>query len=252
MVTLAESSGPTGDPVHGIIGVSSSSACSSSLTFAELVPDLLEVQVLLVVLGLQLGPGLLVGLGELPGEGLAPGLRLVELTLEFAAGLVQAEQFVHVQVDALDPDGRLYGFRVIPDESSVQHGGNATRRGAPRAEDDWTPVRWRTCWSTNHVLSGAVIGAATRRRPVPAFAPRRRCLISRSTRCRTGASGRGTPSFMQVAVPDGLAGLAVMGAMTAVAPRGARRRCSRAWRARRCLTSTSRPSSSGARRGPSR
>ena len=36
MVTFAESSGPTGVPVHGIVGVSSSSASSSSLTLPSL------------------------------------------------------------------------------------------------------------------------------------------------------------------------------------------------------------------------
>ena len=73
---------------------------------------------------------------------------------------------------------------------------------------------------TNHVLSGAVIGAATRR-IVPAF------LLGVASHFALDAAPHwgawdGRPKFMQVAVSDGLAGLAVMGAMTAVAPRGSR------------------------------
>ena len=112
----------------------------------ERLAHLFQVHVLLVVLGPQRRPGRLVGSRELLGERLSPGLRLVELALQFPAGLVKAEQFVHVQVDALNPDGRLHGFRVVPDESSVQHGGNATRSGAPHAEDDGDPVRLSSCW----------------------------------------------------------------------------------------------------------
>ena len=105
----------------------------------------------------------LVGSRELLGERLSPGLRLVELALQFTAGLVKAEQFVHVQVDALNPDGRLHGLRVVPDESSVQHGGNATRSGASRAYADGDPRTVEGMLVTNHVLSGVVIGAAVRR-----------------------------------------------------------------------------------------
>jgi hypothetical protein len=73
---------------------------------------------------------------------------------------------------------------------------------------------------TNHVLSGAVIGAATRR-IVPAF------LLGIASHFALDAAPHwggweGPPSFMQVAVTDGLAGLAVMGAMTVVAPPGRR------------------------------
>jgi hypothetical protein len=70
---------------------------------------------------------------------------------------------------------------------------------------------------TNHVLSGAVIGAATRR-VVPAF------LLGVASHFVLDAIPHwsGPPSLMQVAVPDGLAGLAVMGAMTAIAPEGTR------------------------------
>ena len=57
---------------------------------------LFQVQVLLVMVGPQRHPGRLVGPRELLGERLSPGLRLVKLALEFAAGLVQAEQLVHV------------------------------------------------------------------------------------------------------------------------------------------------------------
>jgi hypothetical protein len=73
---------------------------------------------------------------------------------------------------------------------------------------------------TNHVLSGAVIGAATRR-PASAFALG---VISHFALDATPHWGKWEPrlKFMQVAVPDGLIGLAVMGAITAVAPRDAR------------------------------
>ncbi|MGH3207311.1 MAG: hypothetical protein ACRDNO_06095 [Trebonia sp.] len=74
---------------------------------------------------------------------------------------------------------------------------------------------------TNHVLSGAVIGAASRRHPVSAFALG---VLSHFALDAVPHWGKwhGPPSFMQVAVPDGLAGLAVMGAMTALAPPDAR------------------------------
>ena len=73
---------------------------------------------------------------------------------------------------------------------------------------------------TNHVLSGAVIGAATRR-IVPAF------LLGIASHFALDAvphwgGWEGPPPFLKVAVPDGLTGLAVMAAMTAVAPRGRR------------------------------
>jgi hypothetical protein len=73
---------------------------------------------------------------------------------------------------------------------------------------------------TNHVLSGAVIGAATRR-AVPAFALGVLSHFALDAVPHWGAWG-GRPTFMEVAVPDGLAGLAVMGAMTALAPRDGR------------------------------
>jgi len=74
---------------------------------------------------------------------------------------------------------------------------------------------------TNHVLSGAVIGAATSRRPASAFALG---VLSHFVLDAAPHWGKwkGRPNFMEVAVPDGLAGLAVMGAMTALAPRDAR------------------------------
>ena len=74
---------------------------------------------------------------------------------------------------------------------------------------------------TNHVLSGAVIGAATPRRPVSAFILG---VLSHFVLDAAPHWGKwtGPPSFMEVAVPDGLAGLAVMGTMTALAPREAR------------------------------
>jgi hypothetical protein len=73
---------------------------------------------------------------------------------------------------------------------------------------------------TNHVLSGAVIGAASRR-VLPAFALG---VVSHFALDVVPHWGRwvGPPTFMEVAVPDGLAGLAAMGVMTAVAPPGRR------------------------------
>ena len=73
-------------------------------------------------LGLQLGAAGLVGLGVLLGRALADRLGLIQFVLQLAADPVQVEQLVHVQVDALDPDGRLDLVRVLPDESLVQHG----------------------------------------------------------------------------------------------------------------------------------
>jgi hypothetical protein len=71
------------------------------------------------------------------------------------------------------------------------------------------------------VLSGAVIGAASRRRPASAFALG---VLSHFALDATPHWGKwhGRLRFMQVAVPDGLTGLAVMGIMTALAPREAR------------------------------
>jgi hypothetical protein len=74
---------------------------------------------------------------------------------------------------------------------------------------------------TNHVLSGAVIGAATPRRPAFAFALGVLSHFALDVAPHWGR-WKGRPSFMEVAVPDGLAGLAVMGTMTALAPRDAR------------------------------
>jgi hypothetical protein len=73
---------------------------------------------------------------------------------------------------------------------------------------------------TNHVLSGAVIGAATRR-PASAF------LLGVASHFVLDSvphwgRWRNREHFMHVAVRDGLTGLAVMGAMTALAPPSAR------------------------------
>ena len=68
---------------------------------------------------------------------------------------------------------------------------------------------------TNHVLSGAVIGAATRRAG-PAFALGVLSHFALDAAPHWG-NWREPPTFMQVAVSDGLTGLAVMGAMTALA-----------------------------------
>ena len=73
---------------------------------------------------------------------------------------------------------------------------------------------------TNHVLSGAVIGAASRR-PVPAFALAVASHFALDATPHWGKFGRGR-RYLRVAVSDGLVGLAVMGAMAVVAPRGRR------------------------------
>jgi hypothetical protein len=73
---------------------------------------------------------------------------------------------------------------------------------------------------TNHVLSGAAIGAAVRR-PVPAFALGVASHYALDASPHWGKFGGGR-KYLKVAVPDGLIGLAVMGAMTALAPRGSR------------------------------
>ena len=69
---------------------------------------------------------------------------------------------------------------------------------------------------TNHVLSGALIGGAVRR-PVPAF------LLGVASHFALDAvphwgKWRNQRHFLRVAVPDGLAGLAAIGALAAVAP----------------------------------
>ena len=74
---------------------------------------------------------------------------------------------------------------------------------------------------TNHVLSGAVIGAAARRRAAAAF------FLGLASHFALDAAPHwgkweGRPHFMEVAVPDGLSGLAAMGAMAAIAPPEAR------------------------------
>jgi len=73
---------------------------------------------------------------------------------------------------------------------------------------------------TNHVLSGAVIGAVVRR-PVPAF------LLGVASHFGLDAiphwgNWRDKRQFLQVAVYDGLTGLAVMTAFAAAAPSGRR------------------------------
>jgi hypothetical protein len=69
---------------------------------------------------------------------------------------------------------------------------------------------------TNHVLSGALIGAVVRR-PVPAF------LIGVASHFVLDATPHwgqweDRDAFLRVAVPDGLTGLAVMAAFAAAAP----------------------------------
>jgi hypothetical protein len=73
---------------------------------------------------------------------------------------------------------------------------------------------------TNHVLSGVVIGAAVRH-PAAAFALGVASHFALDAVPHWGKFGdrRG---YLRVAVSDGLVGLAAMGTMTALAPRGSR------------------------------
>jgi len=69
---------------------------------------------------------------------------------------------------------------------------------------------------TNHVLSGALIGGAVRR-PVPAFVLGVASHFALDAVPHWGEWGS-RRRFLRVAVPDGLAGLAAIGAFAAVAP----------------------------------
>ncbi len=69
---------------------------------------------------------------------------------------------------------------------------------------------------TNHVLSGAVIGALARR-PGPAFAAGVASHFVLDAIPHWGEWGS-RRRFLRVAVPDGLTSLAVMGVLTAAAP----------------------------------
>jgi hypothetical protein len=69
---------------------------------------------------------------------------------------------------------------------------------------------------TNHVLSGALIGALTRR-PLPAFALGVASHFALDAVPHWGKWGS-RRRFLRAAVPDGLASLAVMGTLTALSP----------------------------------
>ena len=69
---------------------------------------------------------------------------------------------------------------------------------------------------TNHVLSGALIGSAVRR-PVPAFVLGVASHFVLDAVPHWGMWGS-QRRFLRVAVPDGLAGLAAIGAFAAIAP----------------------------------
>jgi hypothetical protein len=70
---------------------------------------------------------------------------------------------------------------------------------------------------TNHVLSGALIGAAVRR-PLPAAALGVVSHFALDAVPHWGKFGS-RRGLLRVAVPDGLTGLAVIGAFAAIAPR---------------------------------
>jgi hypothetical protein len=69
---------------------------------------------------------------------------------------------------------------------------------------------------TNHVLSGALIGALTRR-PLPAFAAGIASHFVLDAVPHWGKWGS-RQNFIRVAVPDGLVSLAAMGAIAALSP----------------------------------
>jgi hypothetical protein len=70
---------------------------------------------------------------------------------------------------------------------------------------------------TNHVLSGAVIGAVVRR-PVPAFVVGVASHFALDAVPHWGDWKGDTRKFLRVAVPDGLTALAAMAALAAAAP----------------------------------
>jgi hypothetical protein len=74
---------------------------------------------------------------------------------------------------------------------------------------------------TNHVLSGALIGALVRR-PVPAFALGVASHFALDATPHWG-NFESPQRFLRVAVPDGLAGLAVIAVFAAIAPQSRRR-----------------------------
>jgi len=74
---------------------------------------------------------------------------------------------------------------------------------------------------TNHVLSGALIGALARR-PLPAFAAGVASHFVLDAIPHWGELAGGRRTFLRVAVPDGLVGLAALGAFAAAAPPGRR------------------------------
>src|SRR5882672_9437879 len=74
---------------------------------------------------------------------------------------------------------------------------------------------------TNHVLSGALIGAVTRR-PAVAFGVAAASHFALDAVPHWGDWGEDKSLFLRVAVRDGLTGLAVMGAIAALAPPRAR------------------------------
>lgn len=71
---------------------------------------------------------------------------------------------------------------------------------------------------TNHVLSGALIGGVVRR-PLPAFTLGVVSHFVLDAVPHWGEFGSRPGGMLRVAVPDGLAGLAVIGAFAVIAPR---------------------------------
>ena len=98
--------------------------------------------------------------------------------------------------------------------------------GSPRIITRLASRTVRGVLLTNHVLSGALIGALARR-PVPAFAAGVASHFALDALPHWGDWGS-IRRFLQVAVPDGLISLAAMGTLAALAPADAAGPC---WRA---------------------
>ena len=92
----------------------------------------------------------------------------------------------------------------------------AVPTASPRINSPPSSHTVRTVLLTNHVLSGALIGALTRR-PLPAFAIGVGSHFVLDAVPHWGKWGS-RRRFMRAAVPDGLVSLALMGTLTAVSP----------------------------------
>ena len=127
ITTLADSSGPTGAPAHGMVGVSSSSAFSRSVGLGQLLAQRPEpgprAQACSALSSARLA---FVGLRrDCPAGGALPASPWAWSSSCWSSRLspVEVEQLVDVQVDALHPDRRpltaFAGFSLISRLSSM-------------------------------------------------------------------------------------------------------------------------------------